>query len=121
VIEVEQVGYIIGEAFDCSKLEMYIGDSARVLKNKLKHFGVKVSGPVALKRKNFRFDTNRSPHVDKKSREQFEQRASKRLIVLYGLTPAVMQMLGDSSLFPPPPSGVETYLKIKKVKFKKEK
>ncbi|AAW70931.1 30S ribosomal protein S10 [Wolbachia endosymbiont of Brugia malayi] len=119
--EVEQVAYIISRAFDCLKLEKYVKEFVRRFKDKFKHSSAELSGPVALRRRNSKFDFNRSPHVDKKSREQFEQRTSGRLIVLHGLTPAMMQMLGDSSFFPPPPPGVEIYLKIKRVKFRKEK
>jgi small subunit ribosomal protein S10 len=120
VTEIEQVAYIISKAFDCSKLEKYVREFVRGFKDKFKHSDAKLSGPVALPRDNFKFDVGRSPHVDKKSHEQFEKRTSERLIVLYGLTPAMMQMLGDSSFFPPPPPGVEIYLKIKKV-FRKGK
>jgi small subunit ribosomal protein S10 len=52
-----------------------------------------------LPRKDSKFIVNRSPHVDKKSREQFEMRISRRLIVLHDLTPTMMQMLTGLSLF----------------------
>ncbi|WCR59930.1 MAG: 30S ribosomal protein S10 [Wolbachia endosymbiont of Ctenocephalides felis wCfeF] len=114
-------------AFDCSKLEKYIREFVREFKDKLKHSSAKLSGPVALPRRKPRFDFNRSPHVDKKSREQFEQRTSKRLIVLYNPTPAIMQMLGSlpspssfpllgNTPFPSPPPGIEVDSKIKKLR-----
>ncbi|QOD37998.1 30S ribosomal protein S10 [Candidatus Wolbachia massiliensis] len=111
----EQEIHITIEAFDCSKLEEYIRKFVREFRDKIKHSGARLSGPVALPRRNFKFNVNRSPHVDKKSREQLEMRTSKRLIVLYNPTPAIMQMLGSAS-FPSPLPGVEVDSKIKKVK-----
>ncbi|QKX01180.1 30S ribosomal protein S10 [Wolbachia endosymbiont of Dipetalonema caudispina] len=110
----EQEIHIKIEAFDCSRLEEYIRKFVREFKDKLKHSGTRLSGPIALPRKNFKFNVNRSPHVDKKSREQLERRTSKRLIVLYNPTPTIVQMLGNSSFLSPLP-GVEVDSKIKKV------
>ena len=42
--------------------------------------GAKVAGPIPLPTAIARWTVNRSPHVDKKSREQFEMRTHKRLI-----------------------------------------
>ena len=42
--------------------------------------GAKVAGPIPLPTAISRWTVNRSPHVDKKSREQFEVRTHKRLI-----------------------------------------
>jgi small subunit ribosomal protein S10 len=42
--------------------------------------GARVVGPVPLPTRIERFTVNRSPHVDKKSREQFEIRTHKRLL-----------------------------------------
>ena len=41
--------------------------------------GARVSGPVPLPTKKTVYTVNRSPHIDKKSREQFELRTHKRL------------------------------------------
>ncbi len=46
----------------------------------VKRTGATVAGPVPLPTKINRFCVLRSPHVDKKSREQFEIRTHKRLI-----------------------------------------
>ena len=46
----------------------------------VKRTGADVSGPVLLPRSIEKFTVNRSPHVNKKSREQFEMRTHKRLI-----------------------------------------
>ena len=51
----------------------------RIIKT-IKGTGAIVSGPIPLPTKRNVFTVNRSPHVDKKSREQFETRAHKRLI-----------------------------------------
>ena len=45
--------------------------------------GAKVVGPIPLPTKINKFCVLRSPHVDKKSREQFEMRIHKRLIDIY--------------------------------------
>ena len=42
--------------------------------------GAKISGPIPLPTKTSRYTVLKSPHVDKKSREQFEIRVHKRLI-----------------------------------------
>ncbi len=42
--------------------------------------GARIAGPIPLPTKKNRFTVLRSPHVDKKSREQFEIRTHKRLI-----------------------------------------
>ena len=45
-----------------------------------KRTGAQVSGPIPLPTKISRYTVLRSPHVDKKSREQFEIRTHKRII-----------------------------------------
>ena len=44
--------------------------------------GAKVCGPIPLPTSIRRFTVNRSPHIDKKSREQFEMRTHKRLLYI---------------------------------------
>ena len=44
--------------------------------------GAEVSGPIPLPRRIKRFTVNRSPHIDKKSREQFEIRTYMRLVII---------------------------------------
>ena len=55
--------------------------------------GAKVSGPIPLPTKINKFTVLRSPHVNKKSREQFEMRTHKRLIDILEPTSAVMDAL----------------------------
>jgi len=45
-----------------------------------KRTGARVSGPIPLPTRISRYTVLRSPHVDKKSREQFEQRTHRRLL-----------------------------------------
>lgn len=63
-----------------------------------KRTGAKVSGPVPLPRRINRFTVNRSPHIDKKSREQFEIRTHKRLIDIVDPTPQTIDALGKLDL-----------------------
>ena len=44
--------------------------------------GARISGPIPLPTQISRFTVLRGPHIDKKSREQFEQRVHQRLIVI---------------------------------------
>lgn len=107
VTKMKQDIYINIKAFDCSLLE----ECVRKFVDELKRSSAKLSCPIALPRKDSKFIVNRS-HVDKKSREQFEMRTSRRLIVLHDLTPTMMQMLTGLSFS----AGVEVDLKVKKVK-----
>jgi small subunit ribosomal protein S10 len=63
-----------------------------------KRTGAKVKGPVPLPRRINRFTVNRSPHVNKKSREQFEIRTHKRLIDIIEPTPQTIDALGKLDL-----------------------
>ncbi|WP_168463870.1 30S ribosomal protein S10 [Wolbachia endosymbiont of Ctenocephalides felis wCfeT] len=95
-------------SFDCSVLEKCV----RKFVDELKQFGAKLVGPSPLPRKGSKFIVNRSPHVDKKSREQFEKRVSMRLIVVRDATPTIMQMLTGFFF----PFGVGVDLKVKEGK-----
>ena len=57
-----------------------IDSSAQDIVETAKRSGARVSGPVPLPVKIEKFSVNRSPHVNKKSMEQFEIRTHKRLI-----------------------------------------
>ena len=54
--------------------------STREIVNTAKRTGAQVRGPIPLPTKIEKFTVLRSPHVDKKSREQFEIRTHKRII-----------------------------------------
>src|SRR3989337_1558678 len=67
------------KAFDYKLLDKATGE----IVEKGKQTGAKVSGPIALPTKIERFTVNRSPHVDNKSREQFEIRTHKRVLDIH--------------------------------------
>jgi small subunit ribosomal protein S10 len=55
--------------------------------------GAEISGPIPLPRRIRRFTVNRSPHIDKKSREQFEIRTYMRLVIISYPTPQTVEAL----------------------------
>ncbi len=67
-----------------------------------------VIGPIPLPRRIERFTVNRSPHVNKKSREQFEIRIQKRLIIINYPTPQIVDALKKVDL----PAGVDVEIKL---------
>lgn len=70
--------------------------------------GVKLVGPIPLPTERKIFCVNRSPHADKKSREQFEMRIHKRLIDILQPTAQTIESLSSLDL----PSGVDIELKV---------
>ena len=64
------------KAFDHRVLDQ----STSEIVNTAKRTGARVRGPIPLPTRIERFTVNRSPHIDKKSREQFEVRTYKRLL-----------------------------------------
>jgi small subunit ribosomal protein S10 len=73
-----------------------------------KRTGARVSGPIPLPTKKSIYTVLRSPHVDKKSREQFETRVHKRLIDIYDSNPQTVDALMRLDL----PAGVDIEIKI---------
>ncbi len=61
--------------------------------NTAKRTGANVRGPIPLPTKIERFTVLRSPHIDKKSREQFEIRIHKRLLDIIDPTPQTVDAL----------------------------
>ena len=57
-----------------------LDQSAREIIDTARQTGAKVAGPIPLPTRISRYTVLRSPHVDKKSREQFEIRIHKRLL-----------------------------------------
>lgn len=72
-----------------------------------KRTGGKVRGPIPLPTDRNVWTVNRSPHVDKKSREQFEMRTHKRLLDIYDPTPQTVDALMKLNL----PPGVDVEIK----------
>jgi len=81
--------------------------SERIVKT-VKLTGAVVSGPVPLPTKRSVYTVNRSPHVDKKSREQFETRVHKRLIDIFSSTQKTIDALMKLEL----PAGVDVEVKV---------
>ncbi len=70
-----------------------LDQSAAEIVQTAKRTGARVSGPIPLPTSINKFTVLRSPHVDKKSREQFEMRTHKRLIDIYEPTPETADAL----------------------------
>ncbi len=73
-----------------------------------KRAGAKVVGPIPLPTEISRFTVLRSPHVDKKSREQFEIRTHKRLIDIIEPSQHTIDALMRLDL----PAGVDVEIKL---------
>ncbi|HJO29748.1 MAG TPA: 30S ribosomal protein S10 [Acidobacteriota bacterium] len=69
--------------------------------------GARVVGPVPLPTERSIYTVLRSPHVDKKSREQFEIRTHKRLVDILEPTPQTVDALMRLDL----PAGVDVEIK----------
>ena len=67
--------------------------STQEIVNTAKRTGAQVKGPIPLPTKIEKFTVLRSPHIDKKSREQFETRTHKRLIDIIEPTPQTVEAL----------------------------
>lgn len=70
--------------------------------------GARAVGPVPLPTRIEKYTVIRGPHIDKRSREQFEMRTHKRLLEVASPTPATIDALSHLSL----PAGVGISIKI---------
>ncbi|MFW6159278.1 MAG: 30S ribosomal protein S10 [Planctomycetota bacterium] len=86
------------EAYDHEVLDQ----SAEQIINAVLRTGARISGPVPLPTRIERYTVLRSPHVDKKSREQFEIRTHRRIIDIKEPTPQTTDALQRLSV----PAGV---------------
>tara|TARA_Y100001934_G_C12359713_1_gene779984 strand:+ start:46 stop:360 length:315 start_codon:yes stop_codon:yes gene_type:complete len=77
------------KAFDHRVLDV----STNEIVNTARRTGAQLRGPIPLPTRIERFTVNRSPHVDKKSREQFEIRIHKRLLDIVDPTPQTVDAL----------------------------
>jgi small subunit ribosomal protein S10 len=82
--------------------------SANEILNTAKRTGAKVRGPIPLPTRMEKFTVNKSPHVDKKSRDQFEIRTHNRLLDIIDPTPQTIDALMKLDLS----AGVEVDIKI---------
>ncbi len=73
-----------------------------------KRTGAKVAGPIPLPTRVEKFTVNRSPHIDKKSMDQFEIRTHKRLLDIVDPTARTVDELKKLNL----PSGVDISIRI---------
>ena len=84
-----------------------LDQSAGEIVDTAKRTGASVAGPVPLPTKINKFTVLRSPHVDKKSREQFEIRTHKRLIYISEPTGQTVDALSSLNM----PAGVDIRIK----------
>ncbi|MBI4054659.1 MAG: 30S ribosomal protein S10 [Elusimicrobia bacterium] len=91
-------------AYDHRMLDQSVG---RIVET-ARRTGAILVGPVLLPTRIRRYTVLRSPHVDKKSREQFEIRIHKRLIELRNPTPRTVDELMKLDL----PAGVDVEIKL---------
>jgi small subunit ribosomal protein S10 len=82
--------------------------STREIVATAKRTGAQVRGPIPLPTKIEKFTVNRSPHIDKKSREQFEMRTHKRLLDIVDPTPQTVDALMKLDLA----AGVDVEIKL---------
>jgi small subunit ribosomal protein S10 len=91
------------EAFDHEALDQ----SALDIVETAKRTGANVAGPIPLPTRIERYTVLRSPHVDKKSREQFEIRTHKRIVYISEPTPKTVDALSQLNM----PAGVHIRIK----------
>ena len=91
------------EAYDHEILDQ----SAMEIVDNARRTGARVSGPVPLPTRIERYTVLRSPHIDKKSREQFEIRTHKRLIYINEPTAKTIDALSRLNM----PAGVDIRIK----------
>jgi small subunit ribosomal protein S10 len=92
------------KAFDHRVLDQ----SAREIVGTAQRTGAQVRGPIPLPTRIERFTVNRSPHIDKKSREQFEIRTHKRVLDIVDPTPQTVDALMKLDLA----AGVDVEIKL---------
>ena len=92
------------KAFDHRVLDQSTGE----IVNTAKRTGAQVRGPIPLPNRIQKFTILRGPHVDKKSREQFEIRTHKRLLDIIDPTPHTVDALKKLDLA----AGVDVEIKL---------
>jgi len=92
------------KAYDYRILDKAVAEIVDTARNT----GAGVAGPIPLPTNINKFTVNRSVHVDKKSREQFEMRIHKRLMDILEPTQQTVDALGKLSL----PAGVDVEIKL---------
>ena len=85
-----------------------IDQSASDIVDTAKRTGARVAAPIPMPTRIERYTVNRSPHVDKKSMDQFELRTHKRLIDIIEPTVQTVDELKKLNL----PAGVEININV---------
>lgn len=92
------------QAYDHRMLDQAVTDIIETARGS----GARVVGPVPLPTRIERWTVNRSPHVDKKSMDQFEMRTHKRLLDIVSPTAKTVDELKKLNL----PAGVDISIRI---------
>jgi len=92
------------KAYDHAALDRSVDEIVQTVKRS----GASIAGFVPLPTSRSIYTVLRSPHVDKKSREQFETRVHKRLIDIYDSTPQTVDALMKLDL----PAGIGIDIKV---------
>ena len=92
------------KAYDYKLLDQSAGEIVETAKRT----GAKIAGPIPLPTKINKYCVLRSPHIDKKSREQFEIRTHKRVLDIVDPTPQTVDALMKLDLA----SGVDVEIKL---------
>lgn len=92
------------KAYDQRQLDKSVGE----IIDTAKRTGARIAGPIPLPTVISRYTVQRSPHVDKKSREQFELRVHKRLVDILEPTQQTIDALGKLELS----AGVDVEIKL---------
>ena len=92
------------KSFDHALIDKSTEDIVKTAMNS----GAEVIGPIPLPTRRSLITVNRSPHIDKKSREQFELKTHKRLIEIHNSKPQTIDALTKLDL----PAGVDIEIKV---------
>ena len=84
-----------------------LDQSTKEIVNTAQRTGARVSGPIPLPTKISRYTVLRSPHIDKKSREQFQLKTHKRILDIIEPTSKTIDALKKLDL----PAGVDVEIK----------
>jgi small subunit ribosomal protein S10 len=82
------------KGYDYKLLDSAVADIVQTVRRT----GARVVGPIPLPTRTVKYTVNRSPFIDKKSREQFEIRTHKRMVDIREPTPQTIDELGKLEL-----------------------
>ena len=85
-----------------------LDQSTEEIVNTVKRTGANIKGPIPLPTRIEKFTVLKGPHIDKKSREQFQLSSYKRLLDIYSTSSKTIDALMKLEL----PSGVEVEIKV---------